>query len=211
MPSVPRPQLFRWLTLFGECYTRHSSQGNSEMITGIHCGLLVSNRWIFKATVFKTPSSKGLVGYGECRPNEYFSDGPRSRNANCRYEGGNRALTESLWNRTVLRCGTRLHPSCHPLCKNQPSRWSRNSGAGQITSYAGLSLSVCLVAHLALAALLAICLRCSGVNLLRRAFPPFRPRATAFASLSLSFFFAMSWSSTLSRPHGESKERLDNA
>jgi len=27
-----------------------------------------SNRWIFKATVFKTPSSKGFVGYGDADP-----------------------------------------------------------------------------------------------------------------------------------------------
>jgi hypothetical protein len=28
----------------------------------------VSNRWIFKATVFKNPDSKGFVGYGDADP-----------------------------------------------------------------------------------------------------------------------------------------------
>jgi hypothetical protein len=53
----------------------------------------------------------------------------------------------------------------------------------------GISSPIRSSDHLALAALLAISFRRSGVSLLRRAFPPFRPKATAFASLS--FFLAM--------------------
>jgi hypothetical protein len=46
------------------------------------------------------------------------------------------------------------------------------------------------LAHRAVTAFRAMSLRCSGVSFWSRAFPPFRPNATAFGSFS--FFFVIS-------------------
>jgi len=66
------------------------------------------NKWIFKATVYKTPSSKGFVGYGDADPSNtsVAVQGAKMRIAETR--AVNRAL--SLRNRALFRRGTGFTP-----------------------------------------------------------------------------------------------------
>ena len=62
-----------------------------------------ADRWVFKATVYKTPRSRGFVGYGDADPSEYVSIGPRRRNARCRDASRQPGSPKSLWSR-ALQC-----------------------------------------------------------------------------------------------------------
>jgi hypothetical protein len=71
------------LQLFnGRWYITHSGLlriAHRRRCTGIHTDLqnslcdFAGNRWVFKATVYKSPSSKGFVGYGDADPTNVSS------------------------------------------------------------------------------------------------------------------------------------------
>jgi hypothetical protein len=65
------------LMLEGRWYVTHSgllSLGHRKRCTGIHATLQKNlsdpalSRWVFKATVYKSPGSRGFVGYGDADP-----------------------------------------------------------------------------------------------------------------------------------------------
>jgi hypothetical protein len=78
------------------------------------------------------------------------------------------------WETTLLRKSTR-----RTLCVTRTA----------LDVYVGLDAPAFALDQRVRAAFCAILLRCSGVSLYIRAFPPFRPKATALGSLS--FFFDM--------------------
>ena len=67
----------------------------------------LAGRWVFKATVFKSPSSMGFVGYGDADPSN-VSSSYGGRNACCRDSRRQPRLAQSVWDRALLGRGIRL-------------------------------------------------------------------------------------------------------
>ena len=67
-----------------------------------------SGRWVFKATVYKSPHSRGFVGYGDADPSNVSSTGPRRRDARRRNPRRQSRPPQGLRHRPLLGRGTRL-------------------------------------------------------------------------------------------------------
>ncbi len=90
-----------------------------------------NSRWVFRATVYKSPRSRGFVGYGDADPSNVSSLGPRRRNARRRNPRRQPRPPQGLWHRFMLRRGTRLVPACtaEPArCQTQQPAPSWNNG-----------------------------------------------------------------------------------
>ena len=81
------------LLLEGKWYVTHA--GLLRLAARSHCqGIQVQQvrdfcdpivgRWVFKASVYKSASSKGFVGYGDADPSNVSSHGERCGAAHCR-------------------------------------------------------------------------------------------------------------------------------
>jgi hypothetical protein len=66
-----------------------------------------AHRWIFKATIYKTPGSKGFVGYGDADPSN-VSSRSRCRDARCGNAGCQSGAAQGLWHRAVFCRGVGL-------------------------------------------------------------------------------------------------------
>ncbi len=68
-----------------------------------------ASRWVFKATVYKSPTSKGFVGFGDAEPSNVSSlvRGAEMRVAD---PGGQPGPAQSLWPRAVLGGGAWVLP-----------------------------------------------------------------------------------------------------
>ena len=127
--------------LDGRLYVTHS--GLLQLASRKHCaGIKVEQvdqssdplvgRWVFKATVFKSPSSKGFVGLWRCRSFECFIHGARGRVADCRNARRESRPAQSLRDRSLLgrRVGCVLEPP-RPSAAPSPSNGSHSSnGSG---------------------------------------------------------------------------------
>ncbi len=91
-----------------------------------------SNRWVFKATVYKSPSSKGFVGYGDADPSNVSSlvHGAELRVAETR--AVNRALRKAygIGLCSVEEIGTFPSPVEPSRDKQNSSRSARVNGSG---------------------------------------------------------------------------------
>ena len=94
-----------------------------------------TGHWVFKATVYTSPGSKGWWWARGCRSLERVSPGPRSRNACRRDKGGQSRSPQGLWYRPVLGRRARILLCTQYGLTSQASRacfWQRKwFGHGQ--------------------------------------------------------------------------------
>ncbi len=69
-----------------------------------------ASRWVFKATVYKSPRSKGFVGFGDAEPSNVSSIVRGAEMRVARDPGGQPRPAQSLWHRVVLGGGDRVLP-----------------------------------------------------------------------------------------------------
>jgi hypothetical protein len=92
----------------------------------------VSNRWVFKATVFKTPNSKGFVGYGDADPS---NTSPLVRGAEMRVaetRAVNRALRKAygIGLCSVEELGSFSTPQRLPAAASSSNGHAKSNGTG---------------------------------------------------------------------------------
>jgi hypothetical protein len=82
----------------------------------------IANRWVFKATVYKTPGSRGFVGFGDADPSNVS---PLVRGAEMRVaetRAVNRALRKAYG---IGLCS--VEELGYPSCPPQPATWRRGA------------------------------------------------------------------------------------
>ncbi len=91
----------------------------------------IANRWVFKATVYKTPSSRGFVGYGDADPSNVSSlvRGAEMRMAETR--AVDRALRKAygVGLCSVEELGWMSGSSKPPTPVSQPNGWDTSNGS----------------------------------------------------------------------------------